>query len=50
MDKLKLVNEIEIEIKDDYSKNELEKIIDKFVEIMEKMTWKMMWDGATGIV
>ena len=36
-DKLGVVNEIEIKIKDDYSKNEMEKIIDKFVEIMEKM-------------
>jgi hypothetical protein len=32
MDKLGVV-----EIKDDYSKNEMEKIIDEFVEIMEKM-------------
>lgn len=36
-DKLGVVNEIEIKIKDDYSKNEMEKIIDKFVEVMEKM-------------
>ena len=36
-DKLGVVNEIEIKIKDDYSKNEMEKIIDKLVEIMEKM-------------
>ena len=36
-DKLGVVNEIEIKIKDDYSKNEMEKITDKFVEIMEKM-------------
>ena len=36
-DKLGVINEIEIKIKDDYSKNEMEKIIDKFVEIMEKM-------------
>jgi hypothetical protein len=36
-DKLGVVNEIEIKIKNDYSKNEMEKIIDKFVEIMEKM-------------
>jgi hypothetical protein len=32
MDKLGVV-----EIKDDYSKNEMEKIIDEIVEIMEKM-------------
>lgn len=36
-DKLGVVNKIEIKIKDDCSKNEMEKIIDKFVEIMEKM-------------
>ena len=36
-DKLGVVNEIEIKIKVDYSKNEMEKIIDKLVEIMEKM-------------
>lgn len=37
MDKLGVVNETEIKIKDDYSKNEMEKIIDEIVEIMEKM-------------